>query len=285
MLDRMVAEVNNARGFSGNAAQWLVKYLDWATDTADALHNQLRPEEINRLVFTPRYSALLAAAGTDIATTNQRVVNGLLRSELQQRVTEFEQLRDAVRGQINRWSEPAMFIVCDTDFLLHNGNTLGHIDFHRVIIDAGPEHQYRLGDGINNVHLLIPSQVLLELDRQKNTNRDVRTAARVTLRTIDDWFEKPDRVYRERLANGTAFGGDAARFSAELLLDPLGHVPMEIGDDEIIDRILSAKPLVGRDITLITFDTHMSTKARINGVPVIKLQQPEPPEKKGKSGQ
>lgn len=283
-LEQHVANVTNVRGFSGNAANWLVRYLDWANDTAQALHNMLRPEEINRLIFTPTYSALLTAAGTDMASNNERIVNGLLRTELQQRVTAFEQLRDDVLSQIARWSEPAMFIVCDTDFYLHNGRTLGHIDFHQLVNDAGPHHDYRLRDGINSVHLLIPGQVLLELDRQKNTNRDVRTQARMTLRTIDDWFEKPHQVYREAPRSNGQFGHDPARFSAELLLDPLGHVPLEVGDDEIIDRILAARPLAGRDITLITFDTHMSTKARISGVPVIKLEQPEPPEKK-KSGQ
>lgn len=281
-LDQHVTNVTNVRGFSGTAADWLVKYLDWANDTARALHNMLLPEEVDRLVFTSAYSALLAVAGTDMASRNERVVNGLLQAELQRRVAAFEQLRDDVRDQIGRWSEPAMFIVCDTDFLLHNERELGYIDFHQLVADAGGEHQRRLGEGRDNVHLLIPGQVLLELDRHKNTNREVRTRARTTLRTIDTWFEKPDQLHREPPRPGVP--GPPTQFSAELLLDPLGHVPLAVGDDEIIDRILAARPLTGRDITLITFDTHMSTKARIYGVPVIKLDQPVPPERK-KSGQ
>jgi len=277
-LEQHVTDVTNVRSFSGNAADWLVKYLEWANDTAQALHNMLLPEEVNRLVFTTRYSALLAAAGTDMASRNQRVVNGLLRTELQQRVTAFELLRNDVRDQIDRWSDPAMFIVCDTNFFLHHERELGYIDFRQLVIDAGREHVLRLGEGRNNVHLLIPGQVLLELDRHKNTNREVRTRARTTLRTIDAWFEKPDQVHRETLH--AEIPGPPPQFSAELLLDPLGHVPLAVGDDEIIDRTLAARPLAGRDITLITFDTHMSTKTRISGLPVIKLDQPEPPGKK-----
>lgn len=273
-LDTHLANVVNARGFSGTAAAWLDAYLDWANDTAQALQNALRPEEINRLVFTPRYAALLAAAGTGLAERSPRVVNGLLRAELQQRAAAFEELHDAVHRQVSGWSQAAMFVVCDTDFLLHNGKTLGHIPFHRLIIDAGNAHQVQLRQGRNAVHLLIPSQVLLELDKAKNTNRESRTAARVTLRTIDEWFEKPEWVYREQESSGASFGGDSAQFSAELVLDPLGHVPLEVGDDEIIDRILACRPLAGRPITLITYDTHMSTKARAHGIPVIKPEQP-----------
>jgi hypothetical protein len=281
-LEQHVADVTNVRGFSGNAGDWLVRYLEWANDTAQGLHNMLLPEEVNRLVFTPTYSALLAAAGTDMASLNQRVVNGLLRTELQQRAAAFEQLRNDVRDQIDRWSNPAMFIVCDTNYFLHNERELGYIDFRQLVIEAGQEHARRLGEGRDNVHLLIPGQVLLELDRHKNTNREVRTRARTTLRTIDAWFEKPDQIHRE--TRHAKIPGPPPQFSAELLLDPLGHVPLAVGDDEIIDRTLAARPLAGRDITLVTFDTHMSTKARISGVPVIKLDQLEPPDKKKAGG-
>lgn len=261
VLDRQVTDVSNVRGFSGSATDWLVKYLDWANETARALHNVLLPEEVDRLVFTSTYSALLNAVRSEMDSRIERVVNGLLQAELQRRVAAFEQLRDDVRDQIDRWSDLAMFIVCDTDFLLHNERELGCIDFHQLVTDAGGEHQRRLGEGRDNVHLLIPGQVLLELDRHKNTNREVRTRARTTLRTIDTWFEKPAQVYRE--APRTGIPGPATYFSAELLLDPLGHVPLAVGDDEIIDRMLAARPLAGRDITLITFDTHMSDRKSV----------------------
>lgn len=285
VIDRMVADALNIRGASGGgAASWLMKYLDWANDTAQALHNQLTREEIDRLVFTPRYSALLAAAGTmALGPNGDRVINGLLRVETQQRCNDFEQLRDALREKINRWTSEAMFVVCDTNFFLHSDRELGYINFHQLIFDAGRDHGFRLEHAGNTVHLLMPSRVLLELDRAKNTNREARSRAGRTLRTIDDWFKSPSHVHREAPRPASRSVHDYANFSAELLLDPLGHVPMTVGDDEIIDRIVAAKPLAGRDITLITFDTHMSTKARINGVPVIKLQQPDPPDKaKGK---
>ncbi|WP_396888702.1 PIN domain-containing protein [Micromonospora reichwaldensis] len=51
-------------------------------------------------------------------------------------------------------------------------------------------------------------------------------------------------------------------------------MPLEVGDDEIIDRILACQPLAGRPITLITYDTHMSTKARAHGIPVISQNSP-----------
>lgn len=61
----------------------------------------------------------------------------------------------------------------------------------------------------------------------------------------------------------------------ELDFDPPGHVRLPITDDEIIDRILAVQPLAGREITLLTYDTGQSTRARNAGLQVRKLYQRE----------
>jgi len=50
-----------------------------------------------------------------------------------------------------------------------------------------------------------------------------------------------------------------------------GHVRLPITDDEIIDRVLAVQPLAGRKITLLTYDTGQSTRARNAGLQVRKL--------------
>jgi len=60
----------------------------------------------------------------------------------------------------------------------------------------------------------------------------------------------------------------------ELVFDQPGHVQLPTTDDEIIDRILAIQPLAGRNITLLTYDTGQSTRARNVGLQVKKLASP-----------
>ncbi len=60
----------------------------------------------------------------------------------------------------------------------------------------------------------------------------------------------------------------------EILYDPPGHVRLPINDDEIIDRALAAGPLAGKPVTLVTFDTGQTFRAREADLPVVKLTKP-----------
>jgi len=52
-----------------------------------------------------------------------------------------------------------------------------------------------------------------------------------------------------------------------------GHRRMPINDDEIENRCLACQRLVG-DLTVVTYDTGQSTRARAAGLKVNKLSQP-----------
>ena len=60
----------------------------------------------------------------------------------------------------------------------------------------------------------------------------------------------------------------------ELIFDPADHVRLPINDDEIIDRVLAIQPLAGREVTLLTYYTGQSTRARAAGLTARKLTQP-----------
>ncbi len=62
--------------------------------------------------------------------------------------------------------------------------------------------------------------------------------------------------------------------SVELLFDPPEHARLPVNDDEIIDRLMAAQSLAGRPVTLITYDTNQSFKARAAGLRVIRLAMP-----------
>jgi hypothetical protein len=61
--------------------------------------------------------------------------------------------------------------------------------------------------------------------------------------------------------------------SMELLYDPPGHERLPINDDEIIDRAVAVQVLAGRPVTLLTYDTGMSTRGRNAGLKTIRLQE------------
>lgn len=60
-----------------------------------------------------------------------------------------------------------------------------------------------------------------------------------------------------------------------MVFDAPGHVRLPINDDEIIDKALVIQPLAGREVTLLTYDTGQSTRARSAGLRVHKLTPPD----------
>ncbi|MBF9134995.1 hypothetical protein I0C86_39645 [Plantactinospora sp. S1510] len=87
---------------------------------------------------------------------------------------------------------------------------------------------------------------------------------------LDDLFQDPDGqpVLYQCGAEHTTWEGRTA--TIELLFDPIGHPRLPETDDEIIDRLVAAQPLAGREITLVTYDTGMATRARKAGLRVVK---------------
>ncbi|MFC7246936.1 PIN domain-containing protein [Catellatospora aurea] len=268
-FDLLEIAVSNLRGTPGPGHLRLTAYLQWVATTARQLRPIIRTDDIDRLLFTQHYKALLELAGTKVPLTEQGIVNDLLALELDALETSIRNAADAVARLIERWLDPAVFIACDANFFLHHGRELGFINFHDMIKEAGGYTD--LVGNQNRVNLLVPSRVIYELDKGKtHSNKEVRKKARRALITIDDWFEDPQKVHWEEPRKTTSPWPDV--FSAELLLDPIGHLPMPSPDDEIIDRILAVEPFAARRVTLITYDTNMATRARATGLKVIKLK-------------
>jgi hypothetical protein len=67
----------------------------------------------------------------------------------------------------------------------------------------------------------------------------------------------------------------------ELLFDSPGYVRLPINDDEIVDRAVAVQRMAERPVTMLTYDTGQSTRARNAGLEVVKLTEeigPEPDE-------
>jgi PIN domain len=266
ILQEQHVAVLNLQGTHQSSAQgWLGAYLEWTANAVQHLASQISLADLDRLVLTPGYSRLLAAFGTvtGVDIVSQRALRALISLELQQRVAAFEAARRALDEQVARWSRLGAFVIADTSVYIEHDDKLEALDL-AGIVDAEDE--------LAPVHLLVPIVVVDELDGLKNKADKPykRWRAGYTLGVFDRIFPK---------GSGTAVlrAGKPPRpveISAEIVFDPPTHVRLPINDDELVDRTLAIQSLAGRTVTLLTFDTHQSTRARAAGLTVIKLTKP-----------
>jgi PIN domain len=256
-------------GGPGTAQDRLAGYLEWVTITIRQLGSQVSAADLDRLVLTPGYDRLLAAAGTmtgiDIAT--QRVLNGLVSLELTQRVEAFDAAVKALDEQIQRWSRHGVFVAADTSFYIEHESKLEDVDFRPLLqIREDP------------VHLLVPIVVVDELDGlKKSKDPHERWRGGYTLAVLDRVFASstgPAQLTPEDFSVLGSGGIPRGEVTIELVFDPPGHVRLPINDDEIIDRVMAVQPLTAREVTLLTYDTGQSTRARNAGLRVRKLAHP-----------
>ncbi|MEU6799274.1 PIN domain-containing protein [Nonomuraea wenchangensis] len=124
----------------------------------------------------------------------------------------------------------------------------------------------------------MPMVVIDELDQLKESkNRHVRWRARHSLAVLDRLLPHPTHPSILRPADFTPLnsgGIPRGEVTVEIILDPPGHSRLPIEDDEIVDQAATAQVLAGRSVTLVTFDTGQSMRARAAGLQCIKIEQP-----------
>lgn len=236
----------------------LLKYLTWATESMRMLSSYIRAKDVEALVRTPQYSALLAGAGHINGRLEAAVSNGLIDLEVRQRVEAFDLAIKSFQEQMTRWPESAAVLVVDTGLFIKHPTKLEEIDFAA------------LADTERDVRVVVPMVVVEELDRLKESGKaQVRWRAGYSLAVID-------RLLADQVP--------LAKASVEVLMDNPGHVRLPEEDDEIVDRALSVQTLASGPFRLITYDTSMAMRARFVGLPVLKLRTDagtgEEPEKK-----
>ena len=274
-LREIASAAQDASNIHGPAYTRVTAYLEWVTNSVRMLEHRVSAADVDRLVLTRGYERLVSAAGSltgaDIGT--QRALNGMVNLEIQQRIKGLEEATTELDAQITRWSGNLAFVVPDTSVYLEHDDKLEHLDF-TSLLQARPD---------KTVRVVVPIIVLDELDGQKRRGETLmRWRAGYTLGVMD-------RVLANVVGSGVLHP-QAADYSRggvvlDVLFDPRGHVRLPINDDEIVDRARAAEALAGIPVTLVTFDTHQSTRARHAGLTVIKLSKPlgeEPQETRGR---
>ncbi|MGI5484971.1 PIN domain-containing protein [Streptomyces lavendofoliae] len=247
----------NLRGAGPQTAySRLIGYLDWSSNAVRMLHSQISAADIDRLVLTRRHQALLDGFGHLAGSSQERVVNGLVDLELDQRLTDIKEVIDTLREQMQRWdTRSTAFIVADTSFYIQHPSKLEDIDFASDFKRIGGR----------DVRFIFPMVVVDELDGLKqHKDRRIRWRAGYTLAVLDRLLSSG----KPAVLSGP--GGEDV--SVEVLYDPPGHVRLPIADDEIVSRALAFQALVGARVILVTYDTAMSMRARVTGLAVQKLR-------------
>jgi rRNA-processing protein FCF1 len=244
-------------------------YLAWVTEAVRMLRNRVSTADLDRLVLTRRYWLLQSMVTNLVGPTGD-----LLATETEERETGLREAYEALDAQIRRWSRPGVFVVPDTSF---------YIEHDKIeLADLAAALNVRGED----IHLLIPIIVVDELDGlKKHNDPHTRWRAGYTLAVLDHVLSDGTGTAQLREADFSALtsgGIPRGEITIEMVFDPPGHARLPINDDEIIDRMLAIQPLAGRPVTLLTYDNSQSTRARSQGVPVMKLDKPlgEEPAKK-----
>jgi len=235
-----------------NQAETVGRYIEWATLWAEQLSRCLFEAEINRLILTPRFYAILSNSGGSYPLSFP-----LVSAEM---VTRQETLASSIEDlmlALNRWKASERLVVFDTNVYLHAPQ----------LFPEFPLYDYCAGSA--NTHLMILMVNLDELDGQKRGNSPATTKerARETLRRVEELIRVPDQVVE--IPHG------AGARSVEVVLDPPGHVRLPRNDDEIIDRARSIGDVAGRKVTLITGDVGMLIRARGAGLDVHHIEWPD----------
>ena len=119
-------------------------------------------------MLTRKLHRLLPAIGlpgTDITT--QRVLNGMISLELDQRAEALEAAIKALQAQIERWSLTHAFVVADTSFYIEHQDKLETGGLPSLLDLPGMP-----------VHVLVPIVVVDELDRLKSPRTATPLAGR-----------------------------------------------------------------------------------------------------------
>jgi hypothetical protein len=235
-LQQVQRDAFGLRG-AGGAGAWprLLKYLEWATDAVGLLQDQISGKDIDRLIQTRRYYALLAACGTLAGTAQERLVNGLVNQELADREAALAAAVTTLNEHISRWRSPAWLAVADSSFYLSSPQPLADTDLHKVMGLPADEE----------IHLLFPIVVVDELDRLKETgSAHPRWRAGHTLGRLDEVITSgtAGTLHHQAPGEGQSIIG---RVTAEIVLDQPGHIRQPIADDEIIERAATIRAVAG----------------------------------------
>lgn len=246
----------NIRGAGHTGEAMYEAYLRTASEQHRMLVSVLSQADLDRLLTTPRYWMLHSIDPTGKA----RTLAWLLDVELAERIRLLTAAAQDIRDELHRYSDADAIIVPDTNVLLHHQDAIDQIPWPTL----APE-------GARQVQVVIPMLVIDELDsaKRRSGNSDegkvpVRTRARQTLRTLEEWFADGRSHYV------ITSGEHVVRFA--VAVDDPDRPRLADPDFEIIDVARAIGDLSGKPTVIATSDTAMRLRARAAGVNAERIE-------------
>ena len=262
LTERLLA-ANNARGSAQTGPSFQIEYLRWFRETSRILRGRIARKDVDGLL--PTASAWQVSSITP-EPWNRDVLVGLVDTEFSVRIDDLTAAHDALQVEIERWDQPGRLLVPDTSLYINHPNKLDDM----VLADDLHERETPL-------RVIVPIIVIDELDGLKQSSKnDVRARARQTLAILARVLSNGVGRARLREADFTPLnngGIPRGEVTVEILFDPPSHQRLPINDDEIIDRAVVMKGLPGRPVTMITYDTGQTMRARAACLEVLKLSE------------
>ena len=238
-----------------------MRYLAWIRQTAQELQSKIRPRDLNEILDLPGVRSVAAIAPEAPAFD---LLSDLVTMELDARIADLTAARDALAAEAKRWSDPGRLVMLDTSVYINHPMKLDEM----VLADDLDERETPL-------RLLVPIIVIDELDALKESKSSARHRAILTLAILDRLLTHGTGRALVRAEDFTPLadhGIPRGAVTIEIVFDPLRHVRLSINDDEIIDRAIAVQALAVRPVTLLTYDTGQSMRARAAGLRVLKLR-------------
>lgn len=249
-LQTVQLELVNARGAGGSPETLMNRYISWATAQASMLQEYLAKDDVERLILTRSFYALL-----DNSTGSHPRGFPLLDGEIRARLADLELAIGELTAAIGRWRSGPQLVVLDTNVYIHAKSDFTALDLRSHL-------------GTDAWHLLILLVNLDELDGLKRSGKtvndrgqSVRTRARLALRLIEEKITEPDIV--KPLNNSGSL--------VEVVMDPRRHQRLASNDDELVERSATIRSIAGRPVHLLTGDTGMLMRGRSPGLEVHRL--------------
>ena len=242
-------------------------YLSWANTSAQVLGGIVTPDELDRLVLTRRYWALLAIAPANVGL----VLWDLIRTEIAERVVAFTKAVTELDSYTARPGALAMIVPDTNVWMRHSGE-----------IDALPWFSYLNMRAAVPITIWVPSVVLEELDSLKRDRGNMNVAgqpiprrhlARRALNRLTDWFEDP--LYPHHLVSVPPDRPDRP-IEIRLLPEARDHVRLSRVDAELIDIAQRLSPFCVQSFVM-TYDVALTFRARAVLQAAILLDEPDEP--------
>lgn len=252
---------------SGDATQVIGSYLGWVTEQVRMLQLRMAPDDLDRLLLTPRYWATQANPAPSLATLSA------VREEMQYRATQMNQAAQSLTEAMQTWrpidGSYTNLVVVDTSFWVEQERAFDSIDWHELLKTAEGPSAPAMAD---ELRLVVPMVVIDELDglaHKGNLRPKVVGATRWLYRCLSASGGWPAKIVDPTRERGVV--------TAQLVFEPRGHSRLRNNDDEIVETGIRLRDFLGhpaRQVFFLTYDAGAAFRAGHAGLMPRLLTKP-----------